>query len=490
MIKKSGILALAITCLLHTAASAQAENLPNPVASPDAQSPRATASRTDNTAGALTPAQLLRAMQQSYPPLQITREKVKQNQAKLLEKQGAFDTTLKGKAEVAALGYYQYLVLDTQIRQPTPLWGTTFFTGYRLGNGKIPDYYGKKETLSLGEFNLGVEIPLLQNGPIDSRRADIQLLELAIDASELDILNKQLKFAKTALKAYWSWRVLHEKQTVAEELLQRARIKVDQLKAEVEVGKTAPIYVTENQRSIYKRQQKLLDIQKDRQLAALDMQLFLPPEQQRWSIPDGLPLTPNCDALPQAVTDTELKEAQNRRPETLQLALQQRQNDIAKRLADNFQWPALDLYFELSQDFGEGSKSKEQFEAMGGVNFYYPPALRKARGQILRLESIERALQAELQFAYREIAQEIGSLVIERRNSCQQAYLAAQEVEVARKVAAAERERFQLGNSTLFTVNLLEEAVAEARLRHLDALKVYLVAESLYPITLGLLPQG
>lgn len=439
----------------------------------------------------LSAGKLLNMLETHYPPLQITREKVRQNQAKLLEKQGAFDLVIKSKAEVAVLGYYQNIILDTEVRQPTTLWGTDFFMGYRLGRGKIPDYYGGKETLSLGEWRVGMETPLLQNGPIDPRRADILLLELDIDASELDILNKQLKFAKSALKAYWSWLTLAQKERVAEELLERAQIKVDQLQAEVNVGKTAPIYVTENQRSIFKRQQKLLEIQQEQQISQQELQLFLPENQQRWLPPQPATPTPlTCERLNAQPDEQALNSAQERRPETLQLALKQRQNQIAQDLALNFQWPTLDLYFELSQDFGEGSETKEQTELMGGVKFYYPPALRKAQGQIQRIESIERALQFEQRFLRREIAQEIKALWIERKNSCLQALLAEQEVEVAKKVAAAERQRFDLGSSTLFTVNLLEEAVAEARLRYLDALKNYWLAESLVPISQGLWPQG
>ena len=327
------------------------------------------------------------------------------------------------------------------------------------------------------------------------RLADLELLSLEIDRSELDIVEKQLKFAKTALKTYWNWRVLHQKEVVAEELLMRARLKVSQLQTEVSVGKTAPIYVTENQRSIYKRQQKLLDIQQDKQSTQLDLYLYLGPaaavSTPTFRAPP-LPPAPVCENLPStgSVVQQSLKEAQKSRPEVLQLQLQQRQNDVARQLAENFQWPALDLYFELSQDLGEGSKTKEQTELLGGVKFYYPPALRKAQGQLLRIESIERALNTELNFLSREIAQEVNTLLLQRKISCEQVVLAQQEIEVALKVAQAERDRFQLGSSTLFTVNLLEEAVAEARLRYLDALKAYFVAESLYPITLGLLPQS
>ncbi len=440
----------------------------------------------------LTAREVLRDVQRFYLPLQITREKVLQNQAKLLEKQGVFDTVIKGKAEVQPLGYYQHVILDAEVRQPTAFWGTDFFAGYRLGNGLgkngFADYDGKKETLNLGEWRVGLNTSLLQNRDIDDRRATLSLLSLDIERAEMDLLAKQLLYLQDGLEAYWKWRALAQKELVATELLERAQIKVDQLQAEVDVGKTAPIYVTENLRSIYKRQQKLLEIQQDRQAALLKLRLYLDPTRSIPETPDPVPLIDSC--VPLAGVDAAQRQALQQRPEVLAVALQQQQNDIGLQLAQNLRWPVLDLYFQLSQDIGEGDKSDKETEALGGVKFYYPPALRKAQGQLDRLDSIERALAAQLAFARQRIIQDIQTQRVKRDFSCLKAQLAEKEVIVAEQVAAAERERFELGSSTLFTVNLREEEAAEARLRYVDALMVYWMADSTYPLILGLLPRN
>ncbi len=67
--------------------------------------------------------------------------------------------------------------------------------------------------------------------------------------------------------------------------------------------------------------------------------------------------------------------------------------------------------------------------------------------------------------------------------------LAAREVIVALDLADAERERFRLGDSTLFVVNLREQAAVDAELRQVAANLDYLRALAFYEqATARLLP--
>ena len=58
--------------------------------------------------------------------------------------------------------------------------------------------------------------------------------------------------------------------------------------------------------------------------------------------------------------------------------------------------------------------------------------------------------------------------------------LAQSEVEVALELASAERDRFDLGDSNLFTVNLREQAAVDAELRRVAASLDYQRALALY----------
>ena len=72
----------------------------------------------------------------------------------------------------------------------------------------------------------------------------------------------------------------------------------------------------------------------------------------------------------------------------------------------------------------------------------------------------------------------------------ERAKLATEEVTVALDLADAERERFRLGDSTLFTVNLREQAAVDAELREVSAKSDYLRAFTLYELVTAKLLTG
>ncbi len=439
-------------------------------------------------AQALSVEALVKDLRSHYPPLEQARLKRQITEAKLLEKQGAFDTKVKSKLGAYPLGYYQNLQLDSVIEQATPWWGTTFFTGYRLGAGSFADYDGKKETLSLGEIRAGLEVPLLRNRELDSRRTDLRALELQLQIADLEIFEKQLKFTKDALKSYWSWVAAQQKREIYAQLLQLAEIRTGQLQIQINLGKKAPIEALENQRALLKRQNKLLEQIQELQQEALELGLFLGPDQnlnpaQTSAFPSGN----NCQS---PVKPERVPKALLQRPEALRLALQAQQNQLGQDLARNQTLPDLGLYLVFSQDLGTGSKTKAPFEAQTGLNLEWPIQMRKAQGQLLQLEVEGQQLALEQAFLARQIRNQIQGVEISLQTACQQIVLARQELTVATQVALAEMERFELGGTTLYIVNKREQEAAESRLRLVEAQKDYFVAESQYYLVQGLLPTG
>ena len=63
--------------------------------------------------------------------------------------------------------------------------------------------------------------------------------------------------------------------------------------------------------------------------------------------------------------------------------------------------------------------------------------------------------------------------------------LAQREYEMAKQVEEAERAKFELGDSTLLSVNLREQATFDAALRRIDSLVEYHRARVSYQAILG-----
>lgn len=435
---------------------------------------------------ALSVAELIGDLKTHYPPLEQARLKRELIAGKLLEKQGNFDTKIKSKVIANPLGYYRNLQMDTVIEQATPWWGATFFSGYRLGRGSFADYDGKKETLDLGEIRAGFELPLLRDRELDSRRVDLQALELQLQMAELGIFEKQLKFTKEALKGYWSWVAAQQKKEIYFALLQLAEVRIAQLKTQIGVGKYAPVEALENQRSVLKRQNKLLEQIQELQQQALELGLYLKQaERLNPAVSVDFPETIVCNPAP---FKANLQQSLQQRPESLTLALQKQQNQLGQDLARNQSLPNLGLYLVFAQDLGQGSKTKQGFEAESGLSLEWPIQMRKAEGQLQQLQVEAQQLELEQQFLERQIQNQLLGVQINLETACAQIALARQEVTLASQLAQAEMDRFVLGGTTLYIVNKLEQEAAESRLRLIDAKKAYYVAVSESYLVQGLLP--
>lgn len=422
----------------------------------------------------------------NYPPLEQARLKRKITEGKLLEKQSAFDTELKSKNVLTPLGYYENIQLDTSITQPTPLWGTTFFSGYRLGNGSFADYDGKKETLSLGEWRGGLEVPLLKNGAIDPSRAEIQALQMQLQIVDLDIFEKRLKFTQKALETYWDWLAAHHQKRVAQKVLNLALLRNEQLKAQIELGKKPPIDRVENQRAVLKRQNKMIELSQKERSAAYKLSLYLknqriPTDREAIEFPPG-PAQCALEATPM------IQRALSRRPERLINRIQIQQNQLGTQLAENQRLPNLDLFLVLSQDFGEGSKTKQPFEAQTGLQFKWPLQMRKARGQLQQLQAENQQLKLNDQFLKAQIKREVQAALLKRNMACKQMSLAENEVKLSTQLALGEKARFDLGATSLYIVNKREQDLADAQLKNIGSIQAFYQAESQLALVQGLLP--
>lgn len=440
---------------------------------------------------ALSLDQVLQSLDQSYPPLQAARQKLAAAQGKLRQKQGAFDTKIKAKGSSIPLGYYRQIVLDSLVEQATPLWGLSFYGGYRLGAGDFAVYDGKKVTDGLGEIRTGFQLPLLRNGAIDENRLAVALAELDLERARLGIFEKQLEFVKKASKYYWSWVAATRKAKLAEELLQLAQERNSNLERSVALGQLPRITLTENQTALFKRQAKWIEARQKQQQAAWDLSLFL---ERKGSGPPALPAIaestldfPAPPELSEAHLLKALPEAQKLRPEPLTLEIQLEQNRLHRFWAENQHQPELELNLGLSQDLGQGDKSRDPLELEVGLAFEWPVQLRKAQGLLEQLSAEQQQLELELRFSQEQIAVEIQSLITALLAAQERIKLARRQVQVAQELEEAERSRFELGATTLLILNLREQARGDAVNEVIEALESWYKTQAEYLAALGLL---
>lgn len=426
----------------------------------------------------LTLGEVLSSVEAVHPILNAARSDVDAAEAEQLAADGAFDPMWRTRASLF-VGGYDYARIDTLLEEPTPLWGTSFFVGYRYGRGKIQDYYQELETLQYGEVRAGIQFPIWRNGPIDRRRATIARADLGQEIAELGVVSSRIETVRLATVRYAEWVAAGERLEIARVLLTIAVARDAQVAARAARGDVPALERVENERLVLQREAGVVLGERGLVQAALELSLY-------YRGRDGRPRVPASSRLPQTMPEPrELDRndliraralAEARRPELQRIERMRAQFQVDRDFADNQAAPAIDVLLFASQDIGPrdlGDPSLArahipQIEA--AVQLEIPILNRVARGRSAVATAGMARLDAQREFALDRVHAEVRDAVSALDAARRRIDLVRREVEIAIQLEAGERQRFDAGDSTLFVVNLREQATAEARIREVDAL--------------------
>lgn len=465
------------------------------VASVAPVAPAAPAAPAARSSAPLLLGEVLDSVQRHFPAIIAAQKEQRAAEAELLAARGGFDPLLRLRAEGAVLGYYQNGRLDVSLEQPTPLWGTRFFAGWRLGTGSFADYDGKLETNEYGEVRVGAVVPLWRNGPIDRTRAAIKRAAVGQTLAAQGVAQQRLEAVRLGSQRYWEWTAAGQRLHIAHSLQRLAAERDAALAQRVRHGDLPEIERIDNQRLILSRQSLLIAAQRGLEQAQIELSIYLRDARgEPWLVPAErlpreLPL-PEPRALTSERLAADIQTALARRPEAERLRLQLEQLGIDRDLAKNQLAPAVDVGLAFSQDLGAGSSTRTPPVLEGSVLFDMPIPNRTAKGRLGATEAQMARLQAQARLVRDRICAEVQDVQSLLRTAEQRVALARAELQLAQKVETAEHQRFELGDSTLVLVNLREQATADAALREIDARLDYQRAQVLYSAVLAGAPAG
>lgn len=418
----------------------------------------------------LSLSEVLRQVQAHYPKLSAADAERRSASAKLLEKQGVFDPILAGGRD-----YFRFPDSDKRgalksftasfagVEFLTP-YGIKVVTGARLNEGAVKSPLSP--TGSDGEYFVGVKIPLLGGAGINEKAAALRQSRLGVPLSDIEFDRFRLDVLLKAATAYWDWTAAGHRLQVARDLLALARTRADAVAARAEAGDLPLIDVTEANQEVQRRREGLEKAERDLQKEGFKLSLYL------WA-PDGTPhpfpaarsvptLAPPAGGLPEEAVVAGREAALQRRPELQALAISQQIVKVSLDLARNQRLPAVELSFAPGLDTGAGGAGGT---LKAGVGVGLPLRQRSAEGRVedarLKLEKLELDLQLERQ----RILTEVEDAVSATRQTYQRYLAASAELDLAKKLEQGERDRFALGDSTLFLVNQRERATAEAAVK-------------------------
>lgn len=419
----------------------------------------------------LTLGEVLRASARAAPQILEALAKIRSAEGRALTASGAFDTVFEADGRSRALGYYDGTVASASTTRPLTDNGGYVYGGYRVSRGSFPIYEDQNYTNRLGEVKVGALYSLLRDRLVDERRTRRTLASGDIDIAQFEREAVAIGVQRRAIDAYQNWVAAGLRLRAYRDLLDLSQNRRGGLARQVELGARPDILLAENDQNLVRRRALVVRAEGDFQAAANALSLY-------YRDAAGEPVLVGPERLPRdaealsGVTVAARQDFQQRRPDLQVLLARIDQGSARLALAQNELRPRLDLRGEMGKDVGPvglGGASRTPLEAAVGFRFSMPLQNRAAKGRIVEAQAEMDALAARSRFLRDQIAIEVEGITIGVDAAEKLAAIAEQERQLAERLAAAERRRFELGSSDFFLVNQREETANDARVRLIDA---------------------
>jgi len=433
----------------------------------------------------LLPQEVLRTSQAHFPAILKALAERQVAVGRVTESLGAFDLVFAADGFDRVEGFYDGTTVVGKAIKPLRPFGAELYGQYGLSNGTFPIYEDERFTNTGGTAKLGVLFNLLRDRDIDDRRFGQIDAELALRQADLEVLLTQVGVQQRALAAYWSWVAAGQQLAVYENLLSIALEREKGLEREVNSGRRAAIFITENRQNITRRQTLATAARRDFRVAANQLAFYLRSNQGEPVEPprSRLPAEPQLDALPgvPAAESLDVPSLLARRPELqiLQTGAERAKQKLA--LSQNDLEPKLGLNLEVAEGFGaigEGGASRDGTDLIVGFKFEVPLERRQARGRISQARAELESLRQEQRRVEDQVEIQLRNILLELDIALELMDLAKQDVDLSETMRQAEIRRFEQGASDFFLVNIREETAADARVRYYEALQRTRVAQA------------
>lgn len=431
-----------------------------------AQTPKA--SRPD---GGTTLDELMRSVELHAPQVIQAQAAAEAAAARETIAAAPFDPILDGRYDGRMTGFYGGQVADVSITQRLEGMNATLYGGYSISSGRLPIYEDEYLTNRGGEIRAGARFALLRGREIDPQRVALSNARLATQSAEQKAALRILDIKSAAMQAYVSWLYAENTRLVYDELYTIALVRDEAIQKAIAAGQLASITREENRQLLLARQSQKIRAEQLAIQAAMNLAIYLrdgdgdprpPAFGMQATVPQQNPFRLNT-------IEEVSRQTLEGRPDFVALGLDINQLQARERLAENDLQPNLELKYEYRQDFGAGSPTREGADHKVGLNFNVPIELSRARGSRSEVIAEIKAARAELRLLQDQVglalrANQAGIVATE-----QQLRIGESEVEIAEALQRAEEARYLAGASDVFRLNVQETALANSKLRVLNA---------------------
>lgn len=447
---------------------------------------------------ALTLHDVLASSRLHAPQIAKAQAALEEKNARVQEAKGAFDWELNSSLSQRA-GNYDGSYIDTQITRRLSDTNARIYGGYRLSNGELPIYEDYYNTSTGGEMNIGIAFALLRDRIIDEERFLFRDAVLAEKQQQAETYLVLLRTQHEAMRNYAQWLADAHVVGVMEELVALAKERQGALKTQAKEGDIARIYLTENEQNIARREAQLADARRNLARAAQRLSIFYRDHNGKSRVPVATDI-PDLATYQSELHMDDLKlaeqidRAQQLRPEQISIDFVMQREQTRRLLGENAMLPKLDFAIEGAQNTGRSAGADDGTEALLMLKLSIPLQQNTGEGRVRAADARLRELEAEQQLLNDQIAADIRAIAAIAQETAEEIKQTGREVDAAETMRKAESQRFAEGDADFFVLNMREERLADAKLRHINAQRLWLENLAMfYFMTLdeeNLLPAG
>lgn len=427
---------------------------------------------------ALTLHEVLESSHRHAPQIGKAEAALEEKDARVQEAQGAFDWELNSSVS-QRMGVYDGNYIDTQVTRRFSDSNARIYGGYRVSSGELPIYEDYYNTSTGGELNIGIAFALLRDRIIDEERFQFRDAVLAEKQQQAETYLTLLRTQHDAMRSYAQWLADAHVVRVMQELVALAKERHNALKTQVREGDVARIYLTENEQNIARREAQLADARRNLARAAQRLSIFYRDRK-------GQSLVPSVADIPDLATHkselhlddlklaAQIERAQKLRPEQISIDFVMQREQNRRLLGENAMLPKLDLAIEGVQNIGSRAAVGAGNEGLVMLKLSIPLQQNVGEGRVRAADARLKALEAERKLLNDQIAADIRAIAAVAQETAEEIKQTKREVEAADGMRKAESQRFAEGDVDFFVLNMREERLADAKLRHINAQRLWL----------------
>lgn len=419
---------------------------------------------SQDTLKVLSLEQYLQQVKENHPFAIVASNQVEQAEQVIRMSKGAFDpVAFAGIDQKYYDGKMYYSTLSSGLKIPTRL-GIDFKVA---GDWNRGEYLNDEHKVPDGGLTyLGVEVPIGRGLFTDERRTQLRRSQVALNQS---VFEQQLTLNELLYEAGQHFINLQEQNAqleLAEEGFRIAQIRYKQIKVEAEIGERAFLDTVEASAQLFLRE---IDVQQRRlntQDALLAVEVYL---WEKGTIPLKLDTSLQIEKISKATRQTLPNVTVDQNPDLLLYSTKLSDLELERKLKVEQLKPQLNFNYNLLQTPDNLiSMNYDYTNYKWGASFYMPLFLRKERSslQVTKLK-IENTQYQQIQKQ-----RELETKLLQNRQNW---IVTLNQMETSETIAQryfllaeAERNFFNIGESSLFLVNAREISYLSAQSKYLE----------------------